>query len=714
MKRESTRGGIIDFRYAPSFWQSTYCFPDDPHKSLVGKNGELLYGHPGVGADLSVFRHVISVRIQDRGEPVFTGQSLDASQIPIVTTRIAYGNINLVLTSFATNNRREGRTDNLLIQICPEGDAVDCAPVISIKSQEEFWVGNIEHPSALNGHTGIMRLGTEDGQLFLLVDSPVEFDPVHRFYSLQAGQASREKTLTYFVRFPREGQSPAEILPGMSQFYRLLDEARGYWQPWKPVRGDLAWNHGGQYQDFLFASARNIVQAREVKKGKKIFQVGTTTYRGLWIVDGDFLLEAARYLGRDKEAQEGLEAMWDLQGKDGGILASAGEAHWKDTAAALHALSRQAELAQNWNYFKKMWRHAQRGITHLQNLRDNARADGSVNGKYGLLPNGFGDSGIGGIRSEFTNTLWALIGLKSIIETGRRLGLEDVAEAEKFYDELHSSFLTAAAAEMRQHHNGFSYLPMLMREDPKWSDPNERERPRVQSAQVYVSHAIYPGLLFSPHDPLVNGHVELMKAVTLEEIPSETGWLANKGVWTYNAPIVAQVYLWLGMKELARKTFDGFLNHASPLYCWREEQSLQGSDPEHYIGDMPHNWASAECIRFLRHCLVLEDGTQMRLFEGMVEEDMDLQDDFTLTYTPTRWGRVSLTLQPQGEKTWRAKFKREGVLRKAAPKLSAVICPYKLFGVLTFEKVSGAGTIERQDGLHVDPSAKEWEMSWKL
>ncbi len=35
------------------------------------------------------------------------------------------------------------------------------------------------------------------------------------------------------------------------------------------------------------------------------------------------------------------------------------------------------------------------------------------------------------------------------------------------------------------------------------------------------------------------------------------------------------------------------------------------------VGDMPHNWASAEFIRLTRHCLVLERGRELHLFEGM-------------------------------------------------------------------------------------------------
>jgi len=36
-------------------------------------------------------------------------------------------------------------------------------------------------------------------------------------------------------------------------------------------------------------------------------------YRNLWIVDGNFLLEAARYLGYDKEADDGLLSEWAKQ-----------------------------------------------------------------------------------------------------------------------------------------------------------------------------------------------------------------------------------------------------------------------------------------------------------------------------------------------------------------------------------------------------------------
>ena len=53
----------IDFRYSPLQHQTAFCFPDDPHKSLVRQDGALLYGHQR-GHDLRFFPIVISFSLQ--------------------------------------------------------------------------------------------------------------------------------------------------------------------------------------------------------------------------------------------------------------------------------------------------------------------------------------------------------------------------------------------------------------------------------------------------------------------------------------------------------------------------------------------------------------------------------------------------------------------------------------------------------------------------
>jgi hypothetical protein len=325
-------------------------------------------------------------------------------------------------------------------------------------------------------------------------------------------------------------------------------------------------------------------------------------------------------------------------------------------------LIRQAELSQDWTYFNELYPDAMRAMNYLVDLRNKGLGDGSLNGQYGLLPRGFGDSGIGGITSEYTNSLWTLIMLRAFLEVAEKLQLQRQAAIREFYTEMRQSFFTSFKDEKRRHPNGFDYVPMLMKDDPRWAEKDVRKQPRPQVAQIYMSQAIYPGQFFAKDHPLSNYHLALMKAVVQEDIPAETGWMTDKAVWAYNAAVTAQMYLYLGQPDWARKTFIGFLNHASPLLAWREEQSLQSVPDPSYVGDMPHNWASAECIRYMRHMLILEELNALRLLEGLAEGDMKLQLPFRLTYSPTRFGRITLALEPLDAKRWQLTFRREGEL----------------------------------------------------
>ena len=152
----------------------------------------------------------------------------------------------------------------------------------------------------------------------------------------------------------------------------------------------------GRRGEFVTACARNILQARELKDGKLTFQVGPTCYRGLWVVDGNFILEAARYLGYDKEAAEGLRTTWSMQEKTVRCIAGGGSEHYKDTAIAMFTLVRQCELSQDWSALREFEPNVVAALAYIDALRARARAEGSVMGRYGLLPEGFADGGLGG------------------------------------------------------------------------------------------------------------------------------------------------------------------------------------------------------------------------------------------------------------------------------------------------------------------------------
>jgi hypothetical protein len=699
----------IDSKYAPAYWQSTYCFPDDPYKSLVGKYGELLYGHPGAGADEKIFPHVVSVGIAGRDPLKYIEQKLETPSIPIITTKLDGGDVMIQLTSFATNDSDEHRVDNLMIEVHPKNSQlVSCTPEIAIKSASIFFVKEESNYSSVH-------IDTPEGKIFFVADCKIEStssEGVHHF-KLQSGDAKAEKPLKYFVRFPQEGQEYDAIEDGLEEPEDLIKDVRIFWNKWQPTEGTVKWEFPNEYQNFEIASARNIQQSRAIKDGKKIFQVGPTVYRGLWVVDGHFLLEAARYLGYDKEAKEGLISIWDRQDKTGLITGGAGEAHWKDTAVAVYALVRQAELSQDWKLFDELYPDAVKAMLALQDLKNKAMNDGSTNGQYKIMPKGFGDSGIGGIRDEYTNTIWTLIALKALQEVGDRRNLPDRVSVRDFYSDLRAAFFDSTKSEFRQHPAGFFYLPMLMKSDPKWSETDPRKQPRPQAAQIYLSHAIYPGRLFLRDNKIVNGYVELMKTVMKEDIPSETGWMPNDAVWTYNAAVVAQTFLWLLMPNLARKTFIGFLNHASPLYAWREEQSLQGIKDPDFIGDMPHNWASAECIRYFRHMMILEDDKALRLFSGVGSPELFGGKKLELIDSPTKWGRISLSIEQVDQYTWHTKFKHGEYDKNNSPTFNNIILPRKLASNIGFNRASGVKSNINGNDVLVSADSNEWECEWK-
>jgi hypothetical protein len=698
----SSQAGTIDFRYSPLNVQTAYCFPDDHSKSLVGERGELRYGHAPRTA-LSYFTEVVEFGLLGMESNRLVAQSLEAPETPIVRTRFERPEAYLDLTTFATNQSGEGRVDNVILEVRPKtARRLRAAPQVRIQTSRAMAMKS-------EGGASQVRLGA-DGALFMATraGSRARNDGGGITLTFKTDAASPERPLRILFRFPQEGQDFEKIRAGLDAPDRLLESAREYWRNWSAFASGVEWRLSGRYHEFLVACARNIQQAREVRDGKLTFQVGPTVYRGLWVVDGHFLLEAARYLGYDAEAQQGLETTWSRQEADGIIYAAAGRAHHKDTGIALFTMVRQAELAQDWSYMRRMQPNILRAVRFLRDLRDQNRSADNACARYGLLPPGMGDGGLGGIRPELTNTLWVMAGLRAVADAARTEGIAGLEQAGQLYTELRSAFLKAAQAEMRQHAAGFPYLPMLMKEDPQWSAPDDWDKPRPQCGQWALSHAIYPGVLFDTNDPVVRGHIALMQEATREDVPAETGWIFHDGLWTYNAAFVAHMYMWAGLADWARLTFHGFLNHASATYVWREEQPLRGSLVADYVGDMPHNWASAECVLYLRHMLALEDDSRLRLLEGIGDFELASGEPYTIANSPTRFGRIAMALEPQGRgKSWRLRFTRG---RGPAP--SRVTLPARLGTRLAFAELSGAAFQDVGGQIAVSPEASAWSATY--
>jgi hypothetical protein len=695
----------VDFRYTPRNQQSTICFPDDPRKTIVGQAGDLRYGFAkSFSAGMENFGTVIEFSLAGFQDDKILRQWTESPAVPIVHTLIDRPAATFELIAFATRHAGEGRVDNVLLSIKSKSKTgrVAVVPKIRIRTFERLELESYTVPTAtvraqgskspllvaaqLNNNFGSCMLWEEEG--FTLY--------------LPHGEAAEDAPAGYFIRLPQENQSAETLREHLGDAEMLLAEAREFWRNWKPF-GTTTWSFPGRHGEFLTACARNIQQAREVKNDRLVFQVGPTQYRGLWIVDGNFLLEAARYLGYDQATDEGLRSEWSKQAESGQIIAESGGEHWKDTAIAMFTLVRQCELKQEWRFFRDLEPNVVHALDFLITLRDKARSGPSINGRYGLLAPGFADGGIGGVRSEFTNTVWTLAALRAVADAADQLKMSSLFRARKFFDELYEAFQQMARREMVRHPAGFEYLPMIAHDDSSVADSNSWNRPRPQTAQWALSHSIFPGEVFEKNDPIVRGHIALLQSCTQEDVPIETGWLWHDSLWTYNASFAAHVYLWAGLRDWAHRTFTGFLNHASPLYCWREEQPLQHALAGQDWGDMPHNWASAECVRYLRHMLALEDGKSLRLLNGITAAELIPTAHYSLQNSPTRFGRINLELEPAGEQGWRLRFDRASGLSP-----SSVLLPANI-GSLQVKKVIGAGSKINGRVVEVDPFAKKWD-----
>jgi len=358
-------------------------------------------------------------------------------------------------------------------------------------------------------------------------------------------------------------------------------------------------------QALLDSSIRNIWQAREIKKGLPAFQVGPTCYRGLWIVDGAFILEAATILGAGDQARNGVAYELTYQQPDGRIEVM--QNFSKENGIVLWTCLRHAQLTQDKAWLESIWPKLVRIAAHIRELRKQTFTNDTPLDD-GLVPPGFPDGGIGGVHPEYTNVYWNLLGLRAFVQAAHWLGRSDeAAQWQKEYDDFMAAFRKAAVRDMKTNSHGNRYLPIRM---------DGEDLP--QRGQWAFCHAVYPGQIFPKDDPLVTGNLAMLAATEREDMVYGTGWDAT-GIWNYFASFYAHAWLWQGNGRKAAQALYAFANHAAPVLVWREEQSLKGEKYKK-VGDMPHNWASAEFIRLVVHLLALDRGDELHLLEGLPPE----------------------------------------------------------------------------------------------
>ena len=588
----------VDFRYSPPEWQTAICFPDDPYKSLVDRSGDLLYHYGQGGREFGTRLGVLVTT-----NATWQNQELYSPRVPIVRTHFGAEGIQITEEAFAVlgltnavSAEAAPRNDLVLVEVTnTSSEARTVRPRLLIDTTlpcnflpdaQQVQVKGFETVTASLRMKALVRQ-SDSGRAIELEELTVPPGQSARFFVLYCGG----NTIT---------ARPASLAEAVGARQQALE----YWARAPLPYGRVEVPDPG-VQALVDSSIRNIWQAREIKKGLPAFQVGPTCYRGLWIVDGAFLLEAAAMLGAGEQARNGVAYELTYQRPDGSIHVM--DNYSKENGIVLWTCVRHAQLTQDKVWLETVWPKLERIAAYIKTLRQQTLTNASA-ADDGLVPAGFPDGGIGGVMDEYTNPYWNLAGLHAFIQGARWLGKNQTAMTwQSEYDDFMAAFRRASRRDLRKDAQAHPYLPVRM---------DGQDLP--QRGQWAFCHAVYPGQIFPKEDPLVVGMLAMLQNTEREGMVYGTGWDPN-GIWNYFASFYGHAWLWQGQGRKAASVLTAYANHAAPTLVWREEQSLHG-EPFKKVGDMPHNWASAEFIRLTIHLLALDRGSELHLLEGLPPE----------------------------------------------------------------------------------------------
>ena len=410
-----------------------------------------------------------------------------------------------------------------------------------------------------------------------------------------------------------------------------MNTAIAWWQKNCPSATAISVPDTG-VQAIVESSLRNIFQARDIRKGNKSFHVGPTEYRGLWLADGTYLLEVATMLGYTKDVRSCIDYLTHYQLPNGGFEMI--ETFHKENGLVPIMLIRHAMLTQDKKWLNDNWTVIEGCLRRIQYLRDSAMKDPSKP-YYTLLPDGNIDGGIQH-GNDYSNTEYCLAGMKWTIGAAKWLGKNDeAAKWQNDYDDFYGKFMAKATKDIRKDSIGNPYLPVMI---------NNEQDQLPQRGQWAFCQSIYPGQVFDTDTTshrIAKETVDMLGYHKVEGLVYTTGWMEG-GLWTYFTSFYAHALQWLGEGSQVPQLLYDFGNHSSPTMVWREEQKPQGMGNDE-VGDMPHNWASAEFIRTVVHMIQLDHGNDLHLFESFPKQWARSNAVTKLNGIRTPFGRINLS-----------------------------------------------------------------------
>jgi len=471
------------------------------------------------------------------------------------------------------------------------------------------------------------RLATSIGIGEVVKDSSNHYTIQVPAVQLKAGE-SKQVAVTLSRFFP----TSLKYTPTVAASRLQQQKAAAWWKVNSPSANAIQVPDAG-IQAMVASSIRNIFQARDIRKGNKSFHVGPTIYRGLWLADGSFLLEVGTMLNYVKDVRSCIDYLTHFQLPDGGFEMIT--TFHKENGLVPFMVIRHAMLTQDRKWLEENWGVVEGCLRRINYLRAEALKDPSKS-YYGLLPNGNVDGGIQH-GNDYSNTEWCLSGMKWAIKAARWLGKTAQAdEWEKDYNNWFNFFVDKARKDIRKDEKGNTYLPVMI---------NNEQNHEAQRGQWAFCQSVYPGQIFDENPEVkqwAEQTVDMLTDHREQGLVISTGWMTD-GLWTYFSSFYGHAMQWLGKTKGIPQLLYDFANHSSPTMVWREEQKPNGKGNEE-VGDMPHNWASAEFVRMVIHMLQIDRGNDLHVFEALPKQWTKPGDVTKLNGIRTPFGRINLQL----------------------------------------------------------------------
>ncbi|MBN2211098.1 MAG: hypothetical protein JW709_06845 [Sedimentisphaerales bacterium] len=433
-----------------------------------------------------------------------------------------------------------------------------------------------------------------------------------------------EKNLVVAIN---RGGYPPEKPVSWDQAHQLRTAAIDYWTNRINLPYDVIQAPDRKVQALVEACIRDLFQMLVTRDGYPVFLFGPTCYRDYWVLDGSFVKETLAMLGQTEAVNGYIDYMLTLQSPDGRIQHTkvTGDTHWKETGIAIVAVVRHARLMRDKQWLLERWNHIEKAVAAIKSLREKAGQGNPQAINYHLMPEGFGDGGIG-VTAEYTNVVWNLSGLKAAVEAAQWLGKTQQADDwQKEYDDFFVTFQKAAERDAQIDEFGHRYIPVLV--------GPEAQKAFCARGQWSFCQSVYPGRIFAPDDPLMLSTMKMLEAHEIQGIPNATGW---QELWCQCGSFYGHAWLWLGEGRKASELLPAFAGLCSPAYNFQEEIPILRDDVyktvEGLNGDIPHVSASAEFLRLTGHILAFDRDDELHLLEGL----------------PVKWTQAGMTTRLNG------------------------------------------------------------------